>query len=84
MLLDPVPFTDDRETISANFSGRRKKQIREALNVFSGRVRKVLFFFNIVQKVFDPPPSFEHYVVNFSEGISTTVRKRLSQQLSTK
>ena len=45
-------------------------------------------FFNIVQKAFDPTPtpphSFEHYVVNFSEGILTKVRKRLSQQLSTK
>jgi len=30
------------------------------------------------------PLSFEHYVVNFSEGILTKVRKRLSQQLSTK
>ena len=30
-------------------------------------VRKVQFFFNIVQKAFDPPPlSFEHHVVNFS------------------
>ena len=44
-------------------------------------------FFNIVQKAFDPPSrplSFEHYVVNFSEGILTKVRKRLSQQLSTR
>ena len=41
-------------------------------------------FFNIVQKAFDPPLSFEHYVVNFSEGILTKVRKRLSQQLLTK
>ena len=38
-------------------------------------------FFNIVQKAFDPPPHlFEHYVVIFSEGILTKVRKRLSQQ----
>ena len=47
--------------------------------------KKNAVFFNIVQKVFDPPPhSFERYVVNFSEGILTNVRKRLSQQLSTK
>ena len=46
--------------------------------------RKVQFFFNIVQKAFDPPFSFEHYVVNFSEGTLTKVRKRLSRQLSTK
>ena len=32
--------------------------------------KKSAVFFNIVQKAFDPPPpSFEHYVVNFSEGI---------------
>ena len=47
--------------------------------------KKSAVFFNIVQKAFDPPPhSFEHYVVNFSEGILTKVRKRLSRQLSTK
>ena len=47
--------------------------------------QKSAVFFNIVQKAFDPPPLlFEHYVVNFSEGILTKVRKRLSQQLSTK
>ena len=46
--------------------------------------KKSAIFFNIVQKAFDPPLlSFEHYVVNFSEGILTNVRKRLSQQLST-
>ena len=51
----------------------------------SHRPPKVQFFFNIVQKAFDPPPlSFEHYVVNFSEGILTKVRKHLSRQLSTK
>ena len=45
---------------------------------------KSAVFFNIVQKAFDPPPlSFEHYVVNFSEGILTKVRKCLSRQLST-
>ena len=53
--------------------------VREAIT------REKCSFFNIVQKAFDPPPlSFEHYVVNFSEGILTKVRKRLSQQLSTK
>ena len=46
--------------------------------------KKSAVFFNIVQKALDPPHSFEHYVVNFSEGILTKVRKRLSQQLSTK
>ena len=40
-------------------------------------------FFNIVQKAFDTPPLlFEHHVVNFSEGMLTKVRKRLSQHLS--
>ena len=53
--------------------------LREAI------VQEKCSFFNIVQKAFDPPPprpphSFEHYVVNFSEGILTKVRKRLSQQ----
>ena len=48
--------------------------------------KKSAVLFNIVQKAFDPPtpPSFEHYVVNFSEGILTKVRNRLSRQLSTK
>ena len=52
----------------------------------SHQTRKVQFFFNIFQKAFDPPtpPSLEHYVVNFFEGILTKVRKRLSRQLSTK
>ena len=46
---------------------------------------KSAVFLNIVQKAFDPPPpSFEHHVVNFSEGILTKVRKHLSQWLSTK
>ena len=45
---------------------------------------KSAVFFNIIQKTFDTPHSFERYVVNFSEGILTKVRKRLSQQLSTK
>ena len=41
--------------------------------------REKCSFFNIVQKAFDPPPlSFEHYVVNFSEGILTKVRRRLT------
>ena len=33
--------------------------------------KKSAVFFNIVQKAFDPftPPSFEHYAVNFCEGI---------------
>ena len=37
-------------------------------------------FLNIVQKSCDPPPpplSFEHYVVNFSEGILTKDISRL-------
>ena len=47
-------------------------------------VQEKCSFFIIVQKAVDPPLSFEHYVVNFSEGILTKVRKRLSRQLSTK
>ena len=45
------------------------------------RARKVQFFLTLFKK---PPLSFEHYVVNFSEGILTKVRKRPSRQLSTK
>ena len=46
--------------------------------------KKSAVFFNIVQKAFDPPPfCLNIYVVNFSEGISTNVRKRLSHTLST-
>ena len=56
-----------------------KQTFREAI------VQEKCNFFNIVQKAPGPPPhSFEHYVVNFSEGILTKVRKRPSQQLSTK
>ena len=43
------------------------------------RVRKVQFFLTLF-KMPPPPLSFEHYVVNFSDGILTEVRKRLSQQ----
>ena len=36
----------------------------------SHRVRKVQFFFNIVQKAFGPPPLlFEHHVVNFLKSV---------------
>ena len=50
----------------------------------SRHVRKVQFFLTLFKRPLTPPLSFEHYVVNFSEGILTKVRKRLSQQLSTK
>ena len=46
---------------------------------------KSAVFLTLFKKPLTPPPlSFEHYVVNFSEGILTKVRKRLSRQLSTK
>ena len=58
---------------------------QEALKLGKPSFKKSAVFLNIFQKAFAPPPlSFEHYVVNFSEGILTKVRKRLSQQLSTK
>ena len=58
---------------------------KTALKLGKPSRKKSAVFLNIVQKAFDPPPlSFEHYVVNFSEGILTKVRKRLSRQLSTK
>ena len=47
--------------------------------------RKVQFFLTLFKRPLAPPPlSFEHYVVNFSEGILTRLLKRMSQQLSTK
>ena len=47
---------------------------------------KCSFFLILFKRPLTPPPllSFEHHVVIFSEGILTKVRKRLSQQLSTK
>ena len=49
------------------------------------RVRKVQFFLTLFKKPLTPPPfRLNIYVVNFSEGILTKVRKRLSRQLSTK
>ena len=65
----------------------RLKINNEELRIREASVQEKCSFFNIVQKAFGPPPlplSFEHYLVNFSEGILTKVRKRLSQQLSTK
>ena len=50
----------------------------------SRHVRKVQFFLTLFKRPLTPPLSFEHHVVNFFEGILTKVRKRLSQQLSTK
>ena len=46
--------------------------------------RKVQFFLTLFKRPLTPPLLFENYVVNFSEGILTKVRKRLSQQLSIK
>ena len=40
-------------------------------------VQEKCSFFNIVQKAVDPL-SFEHYVMNFSEGILTKVRRLTS------
>ena len=63
----------------------KRPKITQVFGLGKPSIKKSAVFFNIVQKAFDPPPlSFEHYVVNFSEGILTKVRKRLSRQLSTK
>ena len=55
-------------------------------NKGSHPLRKVQFFLTLFERplTWPPPLSFEHYVVNFSEGILTSVRKRLARQLSTK
>ena len=66
----------DRMTAMHSCKDRRNKG--------SLRARKVQFFLTLFKKPLTPPLSFEHYVVNFSEGILTKVRKRLSRQLSTK
>ena len=47
-------------------------------------VKEKCIFLTLFKKPLTPPLSFEHYVVNFSEGILTKLRKPLSQQLSTK
>ena len=45
---------------------------------------KFSFFLTLFKKPLTPPFRLNIYVVNFPEGILTKVRKRLSQQLSTK
>ena len=67
-------------SINAFVASRSGHSALEWLGKGSLHTRKEQFFFNIVQKAFVPPLSFEHYVVNFSVGILTEVRKRLSQQ----
>ena len=40
------------------------------MSIREASVQEKCSFFNIVQNAFDPPPPlFEHYVVNFFEGI---------------
>ena len=41
---------------------------------FREAIPKVHFFLALFKKPLTPPHSFEHYVVNFSEGILTKVR----------
>ena len=62
-----------------------KKTIQDQYSTSDQTIIKSAVFFNIVQKAFDPPPfRLNTYVVNFSEGILTKVRKRPLQQLSKK
>ena len=78
---------DSSPNLSFNDLKQKEIEIKEGSARVLGKPsrKKSAVFLNIVQKAFDPPPlSFEHYVVNFSEGILTKVRKRLSRQLSTK
>ena len=65
-------------SINAFVASRSGHSALEWLGKGSLHTRKEQFFFNIVQKAFGPPPLlFEHYVVNFSEGILTKARERL-------
>ena len=74
-----------RLNLWARYSKPRKKLKFFFLPIGKPSCKKSAVFFNIVQKAVAPPPHlFEHYVVIFSEGILTKVRKRLLQQLSTK
>ena len=68
------------------FRKMRYLKISKSQNFLREAIVQESAVFNIVQKAFDPPPphSFENYVVNFSEGILTKVRKCLSLQLLTK
>ena len=59
--------------------------IKEFLVKGSLAVKKCSFFEHCSKSLWPPPPlSFEHYVMNFSEGILAKVRKHLSRQLLTK
>ena len=51
------------------------RPLREAIGY-----QKCSFFFNIVQKAFDPPASFWTLCCGFSEGFLTKVRKHLQRQ----
>ena len=85
MILTPPPQSAQPQKLcTANFSsGTLKTPINQTKG--SRHERKVQFFLTLFKRPLTPPPlSFEHYVVNFSEGILTRLRKRMSQQLSTK
>ena len=59
-------------------SQKNVNRIREA------SLQEKCIFLTLFKKPLTPPFRLNTYVVNFSEGILTKVRKRLSQQLSTK
>ena len=69
-------------SINAFVASRSGHSALEWLGKGSLHTRKVQFFLTLFKNPLTPPLplSYEYYVVNFSEGILTEVRKRLSQQ----
>ena len=71
---------------SAPLNGPQLRSERALGKLHLGKpsAKKSAVFLTLFKKPLTPPPLFEHYVVNFSEGILKKVRKHLLQQLSTK
>ena len=74
-------YLSRQHALKPNQNGKTRSNLSKG----SLRIRKVHFFF-VQKSLWPPPPPFRLniYVVNFSGGNLTQVRKRLSQQLSTK
>ena len=78
-MLKKMHFPLGMASLITSSINKKYHAIREAI------LREKCSFLTLFKKPLNPPPPllFEHYVVNFSEGILTKVRKRLLQQLST-